>query len=253
MKRSGSTFELESPLRRRVIIAGGLGVLTAAVAPRLRAQQSLGQATPSVGDSWRYQYRSDWRTVAPQTIDYTVTEVSSTAIRDRMTVAGLPGEDLRTFTAKIEEVNRPVLGFEASEFSPYLQAFTPLAAGSNLPQPVMPRDSMFGLPWSIWVRVAGPERVTVPAEALWKREPDVELASVLVPVFGTKLDDDIVSTAGRLAESAESETPDDQGAKLDVKDSQGRTPMTYAEGVFLAVQPPVRKPSTIALLEKLMK
>jgi ankyrin repeat protein len=43
------------------------------------------------------------------------------------------------------------------------------------------------------------------------------------------------------------------GAKLDVKDSQGRTPMTYAEGVFLAVQPPVRKPTTIALLEKLMK
>jgi uncharacterized protein len=44
----------------------------------------------------------------------------------------------------------------------------------------------------------------------------------------------------------------DRGSKLDVKDSQGRTPMNYAEGVFLAVQPPVRKPSTIALLEKLM-
>ena len=44
----------------------------------------------------------------------------------------------------------------------------------------------------------------------------------------------------------------DQGAKLDVKDKQGRTPMTFAEGVFLAVQPPVRKPTTIALLEKLM-
>jgi ankyrin repeat protein len=44
----------------------------------------------------------------------------------------------------------------------------------------------------------------------------------------------------------------DHGAQLDVKDSQGRTPMTYAEGVFLAVQPPVQKPSTIALLQKLM-
>jgi ankyrin repeat protein len=41
------------------------------------------------------------------------------------------------------------------------------------------------------------------------------------------------------------------GARLDVKDKQGRTPMTYAEGVFLAVQPPVRKPATIALLQKL--
>jgi ankyrin repeat protein len=42
------------------------------------------------------------------------------------------------------------------------------------------------------------------------------------------------------------------GGKLDVKDSQGRTPMTFAEGVFLAVQPPVAKPATIALLNELM-
>jgi len=42
------------------------------------------------------------------------------------------------------------------------------------------------------------------------------------------------------------------GGKLDVKDSQGRTPMTFAEGVFLAVQPPVAKPTTIALLKELM-
>jgi ankyrin repeat protein len=42
------------------------------------------------------------------------------------------------------------------------------------------------------------------------------------------------------------------GSKLDVADKQGRTPMTYAEGVFLAVQPPVSKPSTIALLKTLM-
>ena len=40
----------------------------------------------------------------------------------------------------------------------------------------------------------------------------------------------------------------DSGAKLDVKDSQNRTPMTFAEGVFLALLPPSRKPTTIALL-----
>jgi ankyrin repeat protein len=44
----------------------------------------------------------------------------------------------------------------------------------------------------------------------------------------------------------------EHGATLDLKDKQGRTPMTFAEGVFLAVQPPVRKPSTIALLQQLM-
>lgn len=46
------------------------------------------------------------------------------------------------------------------------------------------------------------ERVTVPEGALRKQAPDVELASVLVPVFGEGLDDEIVSTAGRLADSA---------------------------------------------------
>ena len=44
----------------------------------------------------------------------------------------------------------------------------------------------------------------------------------------------------------------DSGALLDVKDSQNRTPMTFAEGVFLALQPPSRKPTTLALLEKLI-
>jgi len=44
----------------------------------------------------------------------------------------------------------------------------------------------------------------------------------------------------------------EHGAKLDVKDKQGRTAMTFAEGVFLAVNPPVSRPSTIALLKQLM-
>lgn len=45
-------------------------------------------------------------------------------------------------------------------------------------------------------------RVSVPEQALLKHEPDVELESVLVPILGAgKLEDDIVSTACRLAES----------------------------------------------------
>jgi ankyrin repeat protein len=43
----------------------------------------------------------------------------------------------------------------------------------------------------------------------------------------------------------------DHGAKLDVKDNAGRTPMTFAEGIFLAVRPPVAKPEAMALLKKL--
>ncbi|HWH19963.1 MAG TPA: universal stress protein, partial [Solirubrobacterales bacterium] len=43
------------------------------------------------------------------------------------------------------------------------------------------------------------KRVTVGEEALTKQIPEVEFSNLLVPVFGTKLDDDIVATAGRLA------------------------------------------------------
>jgi uncharacterized protein len=43
------------------------------------------------------------------------------------------------------------------------------------------------------------------------------------------------------------------GARLDVPDAQGRTPLDWAVGVFLATHPPVRKPETIALLERLLK
>ncbi len=43
------------------------------------------------------------------------------------------------------------------------------------------------------------------------------------------------------------------GARLDIADKQGRTPLDWAAGVFLATHPPVRKPDTIALLERLQK
>jgi ankyrin repeat protein len=44
----------------------------------------------------------------------------------------------------------------------------------------------------------------------------------------------------------------EHGAHLDVKDKEGRTPLTFAHGVFLAGAPPQAKPSTIALLHELM-
>ena len=43
------------------------------------------------------------------------------------------------------------------------------------------------------------ERVTVTPQALMKRIKPVEYRHILVPIFGTELDDDIVGTAGRLA------------------------------------------------------
>jgi APA family basic amino acid/polyamine antiporter len=44
-------------------------------------------------------------------------------------------------------------------------------------------------------------RVQVPEASLKKQPSEVEFSTILVPVFGTQLDDDIVSTAGRLADA----------------------------------------------------
>ena len=43
------------------------------------------------------------------------------------------------------------------------------------------------------------------------------------------------------------------GARLDAPDAQGRSPLAWAAGVFLATHPPVPKPHTIALLERLQR
>ncbi len=50
-------------------------------------------------------------------------------------------------------------------------------------------------------------RVSVTEKALTKQVPEVAYSKILVPIFGTKLDDDIVATAGRLA-AAEQEEAD---------------------------------------------
>ncbi|HEY6731427.1 MAG TPA: universal stress protein [Solirubrobacterales bacterium] len=60
------------------------------------------------------------------------------------------------------------------------------------------------------------KRVTVTEKALTKQVPAIEFSNILVPVFGTKFDDDIVATAGRLA-AAEAGSPKDRSdPRLDV-------------------------------------
>ena len=43
-----------------------------------------------------------------------------------------------------------------------------------------------------------------------------------------------------------------KGARLDIKDKEGRTPLVWAEGIFLATNAPEAKPSTIALIKRLL-
>jgi APA family basic amino acid/polyamine antiporter len=61
------------------------------------------------------------------------------------------------------------------------------------------------------------KRVSVPEHALTKQVPEIAFSNILVPVFGTKFDDDIVATAGRLA-AAEREDSEGQDveSRLDV-------------------------------------
>jgi basic amino acid/polyamine antiporter, APA family len=60
------------------------------------------------------------------------------------------------------------------------------------------------------------KRVSVPEHALTKQVPEVEFSNILVPVFGTKFDDDIVATAGRLAAAEREEAGDGGESRLDV-------------------------------------
>ena len=50
------------------------------------------------------------------------------------------------------------------------------------------------------------ERVSVTEQALSKQMPEVAFRTILVPVFGTELDDDIVATAGRLVAAEQEES-----------------------------------------------
>lgn len=58
------------------------------------------------------------------------------------------------------------------------------------------------------------KRVTVPEKALMYEADEVEFGSILVPVFGEALDDDIVQTAGRLAGTVRDDL-DEEGATIE--------------------------------------
>jgi basic amino acid/polyamine antiporter, APA family len=60
------------------------------------------------------------------------------------------------------------------------------------------------------------KRVTVPEEALRRERREAEYGSILVPLTGTPLDDDIVQTAGRLAAEEDTDAfEEDKGATIE--------------------------------------
>jgi basic amino acid/polyamine antiporter, APA family len=60
------------------------------------------------------------------------------------------------------------------------------------------------------------KRVQVGEAALTKQVPTVEFSNLLVPVFGTELDDDIVATAGRLAAAEQEDGSSEDESRLEL-------------------------------------
>ncbi len=90
-------------------------------------------------------------------------------------------------------------------------------------------------------------RVSVTERALTKRVPEIAYRSLLVPVFGTELDDDIVATAGRLAAAER------RGA--DGEEDEARLALAYVVEVPLtepldAALPPQREEAARAALQR---
>ena len=77
----------------------------------------------------------------------------------------------------------------------------------------------FGLAFYVIYRVSQEKsitrRVLVPEEALRRERDKLEYGSILVPLFGTALDDDIIQTAGRLAGEDSDDGFEEEGATIE--------------------------------------
>jgi APA family basic amino acid/polyamine antiporter len=133
---------------------------------------------------------------------------------------------------------------EPSRKRPYRMPFSIRVAGGDLPLPALIGALLAGLAWlsvvathtgarlvgfgwlaagvALYVLYRGTQgkpilkRVLVPEQALRGERHEAEYGSILVPIFGGALDDDIVQTAGRLAAEEDAESFEaDHGATIE--------------------------------------
>ncbi len=153
----------ESPGRRRLVSALGAGALMALLpdcatppAPPRPLDPAL---APRAGDSWRYGYRSELKKLAPATLDIAVVSVADQGITDRLSLGGAAASDY-PYTLQYALVARPVGAGAVYEFSPYLEAYGPVPAGTfNLTMPL----ADLATPWGGSAQRVGVEQVSVPA------------------------------------------------------------------------------------------
>jgi APA family basic amino acid/polyamine antiporter len=133
---------------------------------------------------------------------------------------------------------------EPDRMRPYRMPFNVPFRGGSLPLPAVVGATVSGLAWisvlvlhegaryvgmawmavglALYVAYRTSEdkpllrRVTIPQSALQQRErTEAEYGSLLVPLMGTPLDDDIVQTAGRLASEEAVDEAEDGGATIE--------------------------------------
>ena len=118
---------------------------------------------PRVGETWTYRTSGKWPTSARRTVVIGVREVASGRVTDGLLAdpaAGVPAEVRQVAAGTAGFVTWSVLG---SEFSPYLGAFTDLAAlGTQRGFATPSVDGQWGQ-WYSEARVLGMETVSVPA------------------------------------------------------------------------------------------
>jgi APA family basic amino acid/polyamine antiporter len=133
---------------------------------------------------------------------------------------------------------------EPNRKRPYRMPFSVRVAGGDLPIPALVGAMLAGLAWlsvvathtgarlvgfgwlaggvALYVLYRGTQgkpilkRVLVPEKAMRGERHEAEYGSILVPIFGGALDDDIVQTAGRLAAEEDAESFEaDHGATIE--------------------------------------
>ncbi|MCC6610702.1 MAG: hypothetical protein IT515_13640 [Burkholderiales bacterium] len=156
--------------RRMLVLACGgaalAGLASGCATPAAPQGAPLGRMVaaraPRVGDTWRYQYTSAWRNVAPRAMVVRVTAVTADGVRDELRVEGARGGAAEgDFGSRLEVSQRPVGGVDVRELSPYLQAFDMPAPGAGA-QVAMP-PAGWGGAWIGSARFGGTERIVVPA------------------------------------------------------------------------------------------
>jgi hypothetical protein len=161
-----------NPRRRRFLAAlGGAALVGGCVTPMLPPRPLDPARAPRPGDRWVYGYRSDWANVPPRNVLVEVVAVSDKGILDRVIAEGDAGASAeRLFGPQLAIVATPLGGVLLHEFSPYLDAFGALPPGEFA---IALPPATWGTTWSGSARLAGTERVIVPAGAFDTARVDI--------------------------------------------------------------------------------